>query len=154
METSKLFEHLGPPAAEEGGVSSHLCISIADDVRELKIEVISVRLPNNPVPLLRLVDERLLVGCVTQGETLAGSSEALRQIKTNQPPSPTHLLEGNAATDSRRERPNIVAGTLDIVTTECRLPDGAGACESVARKAASLGDGPEPSPPRSERRLT
>lgn len=63
---------------------------------------------------------------------------------------------GNAAMDSRRLRPKRVVGTLEIVTTECRRPPdcGAGACERVARKAASLADGPEPSPPRSLNRRT
>lgn len=62
---------------------------------------------------------------------------------------------GNAAIDSRRLRPNRVVGTLEIVTTECRRPDcGAGVCESVAKKAASLADGPDPSPPRSLNRRT
>lgn len=63
---------------------------------------------------------------------------------------------GNAAMDSRRLRPNRVVGTLEIVTTECRRPPdcGAGVWESVARKAASLADGPEPSPPRSLNRRT
>lgn len=55
-----------------------------------------------------------------------------------------------AATDSLRQRPNNTGGTLEIVTTECRRPDGAGAWQRVARKAASLGVGPEPSPPRSD----
>lgn len=66
------------------------------------------------------------------------------------------LPMGNAAMDSRRLRPNRVVGTLEIVTTECRRPPdcGAGVCESVARKAASLADGPEPSPPRSLNRRT
>lgn len=45
-------------------------------------------------------------------------------------------------------------GTLEIVTTECRRPDGCGACDSVAKNSASLGDGPDPSPPRSDRRRT
>jgi len=63
---------------------------------------------------------------------------------------------GKAAMDSRRLRPKRVVGTLEIVTTECRRPPavGAGVCESVARKAASLADGPEPSPPRSLNRRT
>lgn len=63
---------------------------------------------------------------------------------------------GNAAMDSRRLRPKRVVGTLEIVTMECRRPPacGAGACDSVARKAASLADGPEPSPPRSLNRRT
>lgn len=63
---------------------------------------------------------------------------------------------GKAAIDSRRLRPNRVGGTLAIVTTECLRPPGwgAGAWERVDRKAASLGDGPDPSPPRSLSRLT
>lgn len=63
---------------------------------------------------------------------------------------------GNAAMDSRRLRPNRVGGTLDMVTTECLRPPGwgAGAWDSVARKAASFGEGPDPSPPRSLNRLT
>lgn len=63
---------------------------------------------------------------------------------------------GSAAMDSRRYRPNEVGGTFEIVTTECLRPPGcgAGACESVAKKAASFGDGPEPSPPLSLRRRT
>lgn len=69
-------------------------------------------------------------------------------IKTNLLPA------GNAATDSRRPRPNTVNGTLDIVTTECRLPEGCGACDNVAKNSASFGDGPEPSPPRSDNRRT
>jgi len=70
--------------------------------------------------------------------------------KTNLPPA------GKAAIDSLRLRPNIVSGTLDIVTIECLRPPGAGflACESVAKKAASRGVGPLPSPPRSDKRLT
>lgn len=69
---------------------------------------------------------------------------------------PTHRLPppGYAATDSRRHRPNTVCGSFEIVTTECRRPDGAGACDSVARNSASLGVGPEPSPPRSDSRRT
>lgn len=63
----------------------------------------------------------------------------------------TYLLP---ATESRRPRPNTVCGTFDIVTTECRRPDGAGACERVAKNAASRGLGPEPSPPRSDSRRT
>lgn len=58
------------------------------------------------------------------------------------------LPDGYAATDSRRPRPNAANGTFDIVTTECRRPDGCGACDNVARNSASFGDGP--SPPRSE----
>lgn len=61
---------------------------------------------------------------------------------------------GIAATDSRRPRPNTFIGTFEIVTTEWRRPDGCGACDSVARNSASLGDGPEPSPPRSDSRRT
>lgn len=63
---------------------------------------------------------------------------------------------GNVAMDSRRLRPERVVGTLEIVTMECRLPPGCGAdvCESVAKKAASLTDGPDPSPPRSLNRRT
>jgi hypothetical protein len=59
---------------------------------------------------------------------------------------------GTVETDSRRFRPNNDGGTFDIVTTEWRRPPGcgAGACESVARNACSIGDGPEPSPPRSD----
>lgn len=66
------------------------------------------------------------------------------------------LPVGKAAMDSRRLRPKNAGGTLEMVTTECRRPPGvgAGACDSVARKAASRGLGPEPSPPRSESRLT
>lgn len=61
----------------------------------------------------------------------------------------SHLLpDGYAATDSRRPRPNAANGTFDIVTTECRRPDGCGACDKVARNSASFGDGP--SPPRSD----
>lgn len=40
------------------------------------------------------------------------------------------------------------------MTTEWRRPDGCGACESVAKNSASLGVGPEPSPPRSDKRRT
>lgn len=61
--------------------------------------------------------------------------------------------EGNAATDSRRPRPKI-GGTLEMVTTECRRPDGCGACDNVAKNSASFGDGPDPSPPRSDNRRT
>jgi hypothetical protein len=63
---------------------------------------------------------------------------------------------GTAAMDSLRFLPKSDAGTLEIVTTECRRPPGwgAGACESVARKACSMGVGPEPSPPRSDNLLT
>lgn len=63
---------------------------------------------------------------------------------------------GSAAIDSRRLRPKSVGGTLLIVTTECLRPPGCGAGElyKVARNACSRGDGPEPSPPRSERRRT
>lgn len=44
----------------------------------------------------------------------------------------------HAATDSRRPRPNIPEnGTFDIVTTECRRPDGCGACDKVAKNSAS-----------------
>lgn len=59
---------------------------------------------------------------------------------------------GTAAMDSLRFLPNSDDGTLEMVTTECRRPPGcgAGACESVARKACSIGVGPEPSPPRSD----
>lgn len=58
--------------------------------------------------------------------------------------------------DSRRLRPKSVGGTLLMVTTECLRPPGCGAGElyNVARNACSRGDGPEPSPPRSERRRT
>lgn len=61
---------------------------------------------------------------------------------------------GKAAIDSRRLRPKKVGGTLEIVTTECRRPPGwgAGACERVARNAASLGVGPDPSPRSLSRR--
>lgn len=41
-----------------------------------------------------------------------------------------------------------------MVITEWRRPDGAGACDRVAKKAASFGVGPDPSPPRSESRRT
>lgn len=61
---------------------------------------------------------------------------------------------GIAATDSRLPRPNTFIGTFEIVTTECRLPEGCGACDNVAKNSASFGDGPDPSPPRSERRRT
>lgn len=44
---------------------------------------------------------------------------------------------GKAATDSRRPRPNRDNGTFDIVTTECRRPDGWGACDNVAKNSAS-----------------
>ena len=44
---------------------------------------------------------------------------------------------GYAATDSRRPRPNTDNGTFDIVTTECRRPDGCGACDNVAKNSAS-----------------
>lgn len=59
---------------------------------------------------------------------------------------------GTAAIDSRLLRPNSEGGTFEIVTTECLRPPGcgAGACDKVARKACSIGVGPEPSPPRSE----
>lgn len=109
METSKLFDRVERPAlgssrfevlcegtcivdvdvfdfvAEDeagGGVglSSHLCISMAEDVRLLKIELRSVRLPRNPELFLRLVDDRLLVGCVIHGEIMAGCSEPRRQL--------------------------------------------------------------------------
>lgn len=70
----------------------------------------------------------------------------------------THLLLvlGKAAIDSLRLRPKMVLGTFEIVTTEWRRPpgDGVGCWTRVARKAASRGVGPEPSPPRSERRRT
>lgn len=63
---------------------------------------------------------------------------------------------GKAAMDSRLFLPKSVDGTRDIVTTECLLPPGCGGvdCDRVARKAASRGDGPEPSPPRSLSRRT
>lgn len=61
---------------------------------------------------------------------------------------------GYAATDSLRPRPNTASGTFDIVTTECRRPDGCGACDNVAKNSASFGLGPEPSPPRSDNRRT
>lgn len=44
---------------------------------------------------------------------------------------------GKAATDSRRLRPNTENGTFDMVTTECRRPDGCGACDNVAKNSAS-----------------
>lgn len=69
----------------------------------------------------------------------------------------THLEKlGTAAMDSLLLRPNSVGGTFEIVTTECRRPPGcgAGACDKVARNACSMGDGPEPSPPRSDNLLT
>lgn len=67
--------------------------------------------------------------------------------------------DGKAAIDSLRFLPKSmeVGGALDIVTTECRLPPavGAGALDNVARKAASIGEGPFPvSPPCSDKRLT
>lgn len=40
------------------------------------------------------------------------------------------LSEANAANDSRLFRPNIVCGTRDIVTTECRRPDDVDACNT------------------------
>lgn len=66
------------------------------------------------------------------------------------------LLEGKAAIDSRRLRPNSVSGTFDIVTTECLRPPGwgPGACDKVAKNVACFGDGPEPSPPLSLNRRT
>lgn len=45
---------------------------------------------------------------------------------------------GHAATDSRRPRPKTENGTFEIVTTECRRPDGAGACDNVAKNSASF----------------
>lgn len=66
----------------------------------------------------------------------------------------TYKPGAKAAIDSRRLRPNmvVVGGALDIVTIECLLAPGcgAGACDNVAKKACSIGDGPEPSPPLSE----
>lgn len=59
-----------------------------------------------------------------------------------------------AATDSRRHRPKTVWGILEMVTTEWRRPDGAGACDRVAKNSASLGVGPELSPPCSDSRRT
>lgn len=58
--------------------------------------------------------------------------------------------------DSLRLRAKIVLGTFEIVTTECLRPprEGLGAWQRVARKAASRGVGPDPSPPCSERRRT
>jgi hypothetical protein len=58
--------------------------------------------------------------------------------------------------DSLLFLPNSDGGTLEIVTTECLRPPGAGGddCDKVARKACSIGVGPEPSPPRSESLLT
>lgn len=63
---------------------------------------------------------------------------------------------GTAAIDSRLFLPNNEGGTFEIVTTECRRPPGCGACacDKVARKACSIGVGPEFSPPRSESLLT
>lgn len=55
-----------------------------------------------------------------------------RSTSTYRPPA------GNAATDSRLPRPNTDNGTFDIVTTECRRPDGCGACDNVARNSASF----------------
>lgn len=56
--------------------------------------------------------------------------------------------------DSLRFLPNIVVvgGARDMVTTECLLAPGAGAgaCESVAKNACSIGEGPLPSPPLSD----
>lgn len=45
---------------------------------------------------------------------------------------------GHAATDSRRPRPKTENGTFEIVTTEWRRPDGAGACDNVAKNSASF----------------
>lgn len=39
------------------------------------------------------------------------------------------LSEASAANDSLLLRPNIVGGTRDIVTTECRRPDEVDACK-------------------------
>lgn len=63
---------------------------------------------------------------------------------------------GTAAIDSLLVRPNSDGGTFEIVTTECLRPPGcgAGACDNVARKACSIGVGPDPSPPRSDSLLT
>lgn len=63
---------------------------------------------------------------------------------------------GTAAIDSLLLLPNNDDGTFDIVTTECLRPPGcgAGACDNVARKACSIGVGPDPSPPRSDNRRT
>lgn len=60
------------------------------------------------------------------------------------------LPKGKAATDSLRFLPNNAGGTFEIVTTECRRPDGCGACDNVAKNSASFGVGPEPSPPLSD----
>lgn len=68
------------------------------------------------------------------------------------------LPDVKAAMDSLRFLPKSVVGggTLEIVTIECRLAPGfgAGACESVAKNACSIGDGPDPSPPLSDSRRT
>lgn len=60
--------------------------------------------------------------------------------------------------DSLRFLPNmvVVGGARDMVTTECLLAPGAGAgaWERVAKKACSIGEGPDPSPPRSDNLLT
>lgn len=58
--------------------------------------------------------------------------------------------------DSLRLRANIVLGTFEIVTTECRRPprEGLGAWQRVARNSVSRGEGPDPSPPCSESRRT
>lgn len=69
------------------------------------------------------------------------------------------LPMGKAAMDSLLSRRRNVCGILDIVTTECRRPWDcvvfATVCwDRVARYSASLGDTPEPSPPRSLRRRT
>lgn len=44
------------------------------------------------------------------------------------------LSVANAANDSRLFRPNIVCGTRDIVTTECRRPDDVDACDTKRKK--------------------
>lgn len=65
-------------------------------------------------------------------------------------------LPGGTATLSRRFLPKNAGGTLEIVTTECRLPPGAGAgaVDSVAKNSACLGEGPDAPSPLSDNLLT
>lgn len=92
---------LAPLLAAEDvlGISSHLCISIADEVRLLNIEVPKKFPPplDGFVPvlvaLLRLMEERLLLlalGCIMQGDITAGCSEARLDAGAGDVCSETH----------------------------------------------------------------
>lgn len=52
----------------------------------------------------------------------------------------THASDAKAANDSRLFRPNSVCGTLDIVTTECRLPDDVDACKPVHKRKERINE--------------